>query len=98
METWIRGIERRVGLTRQQGLQFGRDLSCEGENTRSRRMQGQERTQKVKTNTKVDVGNESQTSKMNDSTGGQIVVRQSDGEEKHTKRRDEKVGPIIACL
>ena len=39
---------------------------------------------------KVDVSNESQTSKMNDSAGAWIVVGQLDREEKaHEKRRGE---------
>ena len=59
---------------------------------------GWERTRKAKTNTKVDVGNKLQTGEMNDSAGARIVVRQSDGEEKHTKRGKEKVGPSIVCL
>ena len=47
-------------------------------------------------NTKVDVDNESQTGKTNDSARARIVVGQSDGEGKHTKAGDEKVGLSIA--
>ena len=50
----------------------------------------------MKTNTKVNVGNESQTGETNDSAGAWIVVGQSDGEKKHMKRGEEKVGPLIA--
>jgi len=45
---------------------------------------------------KVNVDNKSQTGKTNDSARAWIVVRQLDGEGKHTKAGDEKVGLSIA--